>query len=319
MLHVVQFSCPHLSDTHDHIGIELMRSISMRMSNTFFHLIFFPFSILSECLSAFCSNHLVRIEREEKRWRWRKKHPEQPEHCGLAMGYKSVWKINRNAQWIDFYLAAIFDIPLEPWDIYSTQTGERKTAGIGHFGYIFHSGWSFFLVCVCPCSTTGVQIYRSAISVEAFFAHLNDLCVGFFFAVLWWRVGEKKGKTEPHNRSISENGWTFFLSVLLCIMLLWMGIVLPMNGMYSSVFSDISLHSSQAHLPPLQLYINAYVTVEIPFIISPIQIRTFFIPKWEPSCMFLSSEKWLKFSGSRKCYCRWMPVNPLNGHPFSTR
>lgn len=210
-----------------------------------------------------------------------------------------------------------------PWTMGYIQHTDGRKKNCWHRSFWLHFPfWLVFFsrvcVCVCPCSTTGVQIYRSAISVEAFFAHLNDLCVGFF-AVLWWRVGEKKVKTEPHNRSISENGWTFFLSVLLCIMLLWMGIVLPMNGMYSSVFSDISLHSSQAHLPPLQLYINAYVTVEIPFIISPIQIRGFFITKWEPSCMFLSSEKWLKFSGSRKCYCRWMPVNPLNGHPFSTR
>lgn len=149
-----------------------------------------------------------------------------------------------------------------PWTMGYIQHTDGRKKNCWHRSFWLHFPfWLVFfsIVCVCPCSTTGVQIYRSAISVEAFFAHLNDLCVGFFFAILWWRVGEKKVKTEPHNRSISENGWTFFLSVLLCIMLLWMGIVLPMNGMYSSVFSDISLHSSQAHLPPLQLYINAYM------------------------------------------------------------
>lgn len=51
----------------------------------------------------------------------------------LNYGYKSVWKINRNAQWIDFYLDAIFDPQPNGSARWIKKNPTRLFAGIGHF------------------------------------------------------------------------------------------------------------------------------------------------------------------------------------------
>lgn len=82
VLHVVQFSYPHTVYIRSHRKWIDEVDIDADVEYVFPFSFFFISVILSECLSAFCSNHLVRIEKSRKK---------RTSNANVETGYR-IWK-----------------------------------------------------------------------------------------------------------------------------------------------------------------------------------------------------------------------------------